>query len=197
MLKPPSPQRPMTWRERSSTWMPLAWPSAVPTPQLLKEARIRCDPLCRIQLPDQSVLRPVSMMNTASRLAVSLTTRATACGWMRSRLRAGSACLSSIAFHLWRSLVTRSKNFPSLLAATSSSRSFTVGRTEPRTPSSVAARRPSARPFVDLNDRAFLRQKFRKGVVCTEHQEQIAVHDRVIDRFGSDHADAAHPAWLV
>ena len=40
---------------------------------LLKEPMMRCDPLCRIQFPDQSVLRPVSMTNTASRLARSLT----------------------------------------------------------------------------------------------------------------------------
>src|ERR1700758_4365569 len=31
MLKPPSPQRAMTWRSRFTAWMPLAWPRAVPT----------------------------------------------------------------------------------------------------------------------------------------------------------------------
>src|SRR6516225_12189153 len=54
MLKPPSPQSAITWRERSSAWMPLAWPRAVPTAPLLKEPMIRCSPLWRIQLPDQS-----------------------------------------------------------------------------------------------------------------------------------------------
>ena len=80
MLKPPSPQSAMTWRERSSAWMPLAWPSAVPTAALLNEPMIRCAPLWRIQLPDQSVFSPVSMTKTASRLARSLTMRATAWG---------------------------------------------------------------------------------------------------------------------
>ena len=47
---------------------------------LLKEPMIRYSPLWRIQLPDQSVLSPVSITNTASRLARSLTIRATACG---------------------------------------------------------------------------------------------------------------------
>src|SRR5205807_9408247 len=48
-------------------------------------------------VPDQSVLRPVSKTNIASGLARSLTARATACGWMRSLLRARSACSSSIS----------------------------------------------------------------------------------------------------
>ena len=73
MLKPPSPQSAMTWRERSRAWMPLAWPSAVPTAALLNEPMIRCDPLWRIQLADQSVLRPVSKVKTASRAARSPT----------------------------------------------------------------------------------------------------------------------------
>src|SRR5258708_2291867 len=56
MLNPPSAHSAMTWRERSSAWMPLAWPSAVPTAALLKEPMIRCDPLWRIQLADHSVV---------------------------------------------------------------------------------------------------------------------------------------------
>ena len=80
MLKPPSPVSTITWRERSSAWMPLAWPSAVPTAALLNEPMMRCDPLCRIQFADHSVFKPVSNTNTASGRARSLTARATACG---------------------------------------------------------------------------------------------------------------------
>src|SRR3984893_7970907 len=87
MLNPPSPHSAITWRERSSACIPLACASAVPTAALLKEPMIRCEPLCRIQLADHSVFRPVSRTNMASRLARSLTVLATACGWMRSLLR--------------------------------------------------------------------------------------------------------------
>jgi hypothetical protein len=39
------------------------------------------------------------------------------------------------------------------------------------------------RPFVDLNDnRSRLRQEFGIGVVRAKHQEEIALHDCVVDR---------------
>src|SRR5271154_3743941 len=38
MLKPPSPQSAMTWRERSSAWMPLAWPKRGPTGPVVEGA---------------------------------------------------------------------------------------------------------------------------------------------------------------
>src|ERR1700684_2235394 len=180
----------MTWRERSSAWMPLAWPSAVPTAALLKEPMIRCDPLWRIQLADHSVLSPVSKTKTASRLARSPTARATACGWMTSLLRVGSACLSSISSHLRRSLVTRSRNFVSLLAASRPGSSLRGGRT----------RRPPSehlRPFVDLDNDAFVRQEFRIRIIGAEHQQQLAAHDRIVDGLGADHADAAHPMRVI
>jgi hypothetical protein len=64
---------------------------------LLKEPMIRCLPLWRIQLPDQSVLSPVSITNTASRGEIAHHTRhslrmntdRTACPASRSRFCAG------------------------------------------------------------------------------------------------------------
>ena len=53
------------------------------------------------------------------------------------------------------------------------------------------------RPLVDLNDHGHVGQELRIGVVGADHQQEIAVHDRVIRRPGADHADAAHPMRIV
>ena len=42
-----------------------------------------------------------------------------------------------------------------------------------------------------------MREEFRIGIVGAEHQQQIAMHDRVVDGLRADHADAAHPARVV
>src|SRR5208337_2981307 len=109
---------------------------------------------------------------------------------MRFLLRAGSDCLSSISSQAFRCSATLSKNPVSLFGFTRSSTDLIVGRTEAMTPSAVGARRPITRD-------AFAGQEFRIGIVGAEHQKQIAMHDGVIVRLRSDHADAAHPAWVV
>ncbi len=53
------------------------------------------------------------------------------------------------------------------------------------------------RPVINLDDGAFVRQELRIRIVCTEHQQQLAMHHRIVDGLGADHADAAHPAGLV
>ena len=53
------------------------------------------------------------------------------------------------------------------------------------------------RPLVDLNDHGHVGQELRIGVVGADHEQEIAVHDRVIRRPGADHADPAHPMRIV
>jgi hypothetical protein len=53
------------------------------------------------------------------------------------------------------------------------------------------------RPVVNLDDRAFAGEEFRIWVVGTKHQQQVAVHDCIVIRFGADHADAAHPMRVI
>ena len=75
---------------------------------------------------------------------------------------------------------------------------MTVGRTEPI--DAEFGRRAAAehaRPIVDLDDGALGRQEYGIRIVGAEHQKQIAIHDGLIDRLRSDHADAAHPARVV
>ena len=71
----------------------------------------------------------------------------------------------------------------SVLAATRSSSSFKVGRAEPTTPSAVGARRPSTcgRSSIWMTTR-LCRQEFRIRIVGADHQQQVAMHHRVVDR---------------
>ena len=55
----------------------------------------------------------------------------------------------------------------------------------------------NARPIVHLDDGAFAREEFRIRIVGAEHQKEIAMHDRVVDGFGADHADAPHPVRVI
>src|SRR3982074_1990309 len=125
---------------------------------------MRCNPVCRIQFPDHRVLGPVWRVKIPFGLARSLTARATACGWMRSLLRAGSACLSSISSHARRSRVTLSQKLLSVLAATRASQT-PRGGTSRAGDTEHGRRAPPkhARPFVDLDDGPFAWQEVGVG----------------------------------
>src|SRR3984957_17863829 len=175
----------MTWRERSSAWMPLAWPSAVPTAPLLNEPMIRCSPLWRIQLPDQSVLSPVSKTNTASRAARSLTARAIGLLVQHLVPRPALGCdtIEEVSACLRRHPIEQRSD-----------------RRAHRAYGAEFGRRAATeyvRPIVDLDDGALARQEYGIRIVGAEHQKQIAIHDGAVDRLCSDHADAAHPARIV
>ena len=138
------------------------------------------------------------MTNTASRAARSLTARATACGWIRSLLRAGSDCLSSISS---QRLAPGGDDIEELAVAlrfhpTEQRFDCRLHRADDAEFSRRAAAE-HARPLVDLDDDALGRQEHGIRIVGAEHQKQIAMHDGVIDRLRSDHADAAHPARVV
>src|SRR5258706_8413239 len=68
-----------------------------------------------------------------------------------------------------------------------------IGRAEPTTPSTVGARRPSTSCRSSIWTTIF----FGVRIVRADHQQQVAIHDCVIYGLGVDHADAAHPVWVV
>ena len=52
--------------------------------------------------------------------------------------------------------------------------------------------------LVDLdNVGAFAGQEVRVGIISADHQQQVAMHHRIVDRLGANHAEAAHPAWVL
>jgi hypothetical protein len=138
------------------------------------------------------------MTNTAFRLARSLTARATACGWMRSALRARSAWWSSLWSQARRSSVTRSPIARAGLRRDLIHKQF---ERRPRRAKHAEHSRGAAAEhlgtLVDLHDDRAFGKVVRVRVVRAHHQQQVGTHDRIIDGLRADHADAAHPMWII
>jgi hypothetical protein len=85
----------------------------------------------------------------------------------------------------------------SLFGFTRLSSDLTVGRRADDAELGRRAAADHACPLIHLDDDRLARQEFRIGIVGAEHQKQIAVHDGVIVRLRSNHADPTHPARVV
>jgi hypothetical protein len=50
---------------------------------------------------------------------------------------------------------------------------------------------------IDLDDIALARQEVGIGIVGADHDEQVAIMHGIVDGLGADHAETAHPAWII